>query len=202
MVPSLIPLGYRTIMAIPKLTVVKRASGRVVLWRKKAAVPGPSTTSACPEVTKTFRSVNATKLEGNIDTTIGRVSVLLFWALIVWVLLSSFLYFDVFAHLFEKAALVFPTELFVLKIILGSLIAAVMVNPFGVFTINVSPSTAVLVSNRVTRRLRVFGPGRHIKFPWEIKFHGPISLDVTRHPMNIWVVTRDRIDVIYQVNIE
>ena len=188
-------------MLIPKLLLLERARYGFAVWRKKRAVPEASRIAAYSKFTKKFRPGYATKVKASVNTTAARWAVLLLWASIVWVLLLAFLYSNFVEHVFANAALAFPTELFILKVVLGACTALAMLNPFGLFTINAPPQTALLMSNRLTRRLHAFGPGLHIKFPWEVVFQGPVSLKVTNHPMDVHILTKDRIDVIYRVYI-
>jgi hypothetical protein len=70
----------------------------VALCRRKKPASGasilmPTATSVSPEPTKTFRPVSATKLGDKINTSIGRLTVLLFWTSIVSVLLLGIFVF-------------------------------------------------------------------------------------------------------------
>jgi hypothetical protein len=145
-------------MLIPKLLLVERARYGFAVWRKKRAVREPSRIAAYSKITKKFRPGYATKVQASVNTTAARWAVLLLWASIVWVLLLAFLYSNFVEHVFANAALAFPTELFILKVILGACMALAMLNPFGLFTINAPPQTALLMSNRLAARVRTGSP--------------------------------------------
>ena len=165
-------------MLLFKAALGKRA-GDLAPWRKKRVGPESSRTSAYGKVTKRFRRGHVTKLRANINTTAGRLILFLFWVLFVWVLLFRFLGSNSFDNLFANAALVFPIEFFVLKVIVGVVIALSILNPLGLFSVNVPAWTALLMSDRLTYRLHVFGPGRHIKLPWEVAVDFPVRLELT-----------------------
>ena len=159
--------------------------------------PGHLLMARSPE----FRRGHVTKLRANINTTAGRLILFLFWVLFVWVLLFQFLYSNYFENLFANAALVFPIEFFVLKVIVGVVIALSILNPLGLFSVNVPAWTALLMSDRLTHQLHVFGPGRHIKLPWEVTINSPVRLELTDQLMDMHLLTRDSVAVIYRVNI-
>jgi regulator of protease activity HflC (stomatin/prohibitin superfamily) len=96
---------------------------------------------------------------------------------------------------------VFPIEFFVLKVIVRVVIALAMLNPSGLFSVNAPARTALLMSDRLTHRRHVFGPGRHIKFPWEVAVDAPVRLELTNQLMDMHLLTRDSVEVIYRVNI-
>jgi regulator of protease activity HflC (stomatin/prohibitin superfamily) len=77
-----------------------------------------------------------------------------------------------------------------------------IINPFGSFAIDVPTGAAVIIRNRLTRRLHVLGPGRHIKFPWEVAVDGLVRLEVTSHSMDIHATTTDGMNLIYRVSVE
>jgi hypothetical protein len=183
----------------------------IALWRDK-----PTSASAVLEknartswstlapsvVVRTFASGGAIKLDDKVNTTAGRLLVLIFWEAIVWFMLTAFLYFPLVEYAFPHLAVVSPIMLVALKGIGVVLIGLVAFDALGSFTVRILPFTGVVMTNALTRRLHVFGPGLHIKFPWELAAQERVRLEVKSLPIEVTFPTKDGVLVTYKVNIQ
>jgi hypothetical protein len=177
--------------------------GGVAAWPRRVLVQATGRWATCGNAVNQCAELgNAIKLDDKVNTTTGRLLVLIFWEAIVLFMLTAFLYSPNFEYAFPRLAVVFPIVLFALKVIVAFLIAVVTVDPLGSFTVRVLPFTGVVMLNALTRRLHAFGPGLHIKFPWELDFCGGVHLEVKSLPIEVIFLTRDRVQVTYKVNIQ